>query len=86
MLLKSGVQRIELDNATGWLAQAVFWSGGSITPANAPVSPAPAYLYSHAVAGAISLAAVLPEGSQAEKRYQRFIRKGINIADGGKGR
>ncbi|MCV6605683.1 MAG: hypothetical protein OIF34_10285, partial [Porticoccaceae bacterium] len=24
-------QRAELDNAAGWLAQATFWSGGSIT-------------------------------------------------------
>ncbi|UYM14857.1 DUF6931 family protein [Endozoicomonas euniceicola] len=80
------VKKIGLDNACGWLAQAVFWSGGSITPLNAPESPAPAYLYSHAVAGAISLAALLPDGKQGEKRYKQFIKQGINIAAGGSGR
>ena len=75
-----------LDNACGWLAQAVFWSGGSITPLNGPESPAPAYLYSHAVAGAICLAALLPDGKQGEKRYKQFIKTGINIAAGGSGR
>lgn len=80
------VKKTGLDNACGWLAQAVFWSGGSITPLNGPESPAPAYLYSHAVAGAICLAALLPDGKQGEKRYKQFIKMGINIAAGGNGR
>ncbi|OED43352.1 hypothetical protein ACH42_10260 [Endozoicomonas sp. (ex Bugula neritina AB1)] len=80
------VKRVELDNASGWLAQAVFWSGGSITPVNGPESPAPPYLYSHAVAGAICLAAVLPDGQQGEKRYRQYIDVGIEIANGGNGR
>ena len=85
-LAEVAVKRVELDNACGWLAQAVFWSGGSITPVNAPESPAPPYLYSHAVAGAICLAAVLPDGRYGEKRYRQFIESGIKIADGGDGR
>ncbi|WP_062268607.1 DUF6931 family protein [Endozoicomonas arenosclerae] len=71
-----------LDNPWGWLAQAVFWSGGSITPVNGPECPAPAFLYSHAVAGALGLAAVLPDGKEQEARYEKFIRDGIRIADG----
>lgn len=78
-------QRADLDNAAGWLAQATFWSGGSITPIEGPPSPAPDYLYSHAVAGAICLAAVLPDASKAEERYSLFIRMGVHIADGGNG-
>ena len=80
------VKKAGLDNACGWLAQAVFWSGGSITPLNGPESPAPAYLYSYAVAGAVCLAALLPDGSEGEKRYRQFIKIGINIAAGGSGR
>ena len=85
-LAEIAAKRVELDNACGWLAQAVFWSGGSITPINGPESPAPPYLYAHAVAGAICLAAVLPDGQQGEKRYRQFIDIGIKIANGGDGR
>ena len=59
-------KKAELECAAGWLAQSVFWSGGSITPVDAPASPAPDYLYSHAVAGAICLAAVLPDGQRVQ--------------------
>ncbi len=79
-------KRAELDNAAGWLAQAAFWSGGSITPIDAPDNPAPPYLYSHAVAGAICLSAVLPDASNGKKNYKAMIRIGLNIADGGNGR
>ena len=75
------VAQAELDNPWGWLAQAVFWSGGSITPINGPDCPAPAFLYSHAVAGALGLAAILPDGQEQESRYQMFIASGIKIAD-----
>lgn len=85
-LAEVAVHRVGLDNACGWLAQAVFWSGGSITAVNGPESPAPPYFYSHAVAGAICLAALLPDGQQGEKRYRQFIGAGIDIADGGDGR
>ena len=80
------VQKIGLDNAAGWLCQAVFWSGGSITPLNAPESPAPPYLYSHAVAGSICLSALLPDAQAGETRYKQFIATGIDIAAGGSGR
>ena len=79
-------QKAELDNAAGWLAQSAFWSGGSLTPVDAPASPAPPYLYSHAVAGAICLAAVLPDGSKAKENYRQMIAIGLDIADGGNGR
>ena len=74
-----------LENAAGWLAQATFWSGGSITPVGSDPSPAPPYLYSHAVAGAICLSAVLPEDLHTTEHYQKMIRTGLDIADGGNG-
>ena len=85
-LAELSAKQCELDNACGWLAQAVFWSGGSITPVNGPESPAPPYLYSHAVAGAICLAAVLPDGRKGEANYKDCIASGIDIANGGTGR
>ncbi len=72
----------ELQTSPGWVAQAVFWSSGSVTPPDTPVVPPPLWLYCHAVAGAINLAAVLPDGQQAEKRYPLFIHAGLEIAKG----
>ncbi|KXF83501.1 DUF6931 family protein [Enterovibrio coralii] len=74
-----------LQNGAGWIAQAVFWSGGSITGPSDPVVPPPEYLYAHAVGGSINLTAILPDGAQAEARYHQFIEMGINIANGGNG-
>ncbi len=80
------IKQVGLDNPAGWLAQAVFWSGGSITPLDAPENPAPPFLFCPAIAGAISLAAVLPDGAKGEKRYRQFIQMGIDIANGGTGK
>ncbi|MGY0217418.1 DUF6931 family protein [Endozoicomonadaceae bacterium StTr2] len=87
-IAEARAQKAELDNAAGWLAQSAFWSGGSITPIDGPSSPVPPYLYSHAVAGAICLAAVLPDGEaeRVHRNYHRMITIGLDIADGGNGR
>ncbi|MDD1783961.1 Twin-arginine translocation pathway signal [Enterovibrio sp. ZSDZ35] len=74
-----------LQNGAGWIAQAVFWSGGSMTGPSDPVVPPPEYLYAQAVGGSINLTAILPDGAHAETRYHQFIEMGINIANGGNG-
>ncbi|CZF78297.1 hypothetical protein GCE9029_00754 [Grimontia celer] len=74
-----------LQNGAGWIAQAVFWSGGSMTGPTDPVVPPPEYLYAQAVGGSINLTAILPDGAEAENRYRQFIEMGINIAHGGNG-
>ncbi|MEZ9524602.1 DUF6931 family protein [Enterovibrio norvegicus] len=74
-----------LQNGAGWVAQAVFWSGGSMTGPTDPIVPPPEYLYAQAVAGAINLTAILPDGAEAETRYRLFIEMGLDIANGGNG-
>lgn len=78
-------EKADLQTGAGWTAQAAFWSGGSMTAIGEPVVPPPANLYSHAVAGAINLTAVLPDGEQAKDRYQHYLEMGLNIAQGGNG-
>ncbi|NOZ54350.1 MAG: Twin-arginine translocation pathway signal [Gammaproteobacteria bacterium] len=68
-----------------WAAAAAFWSGGSISAAADPVMEPPPYLYAHAVAGAIIMAAGFktPAEKVVEQRYQAYVEHGINIANGG---
>ncbi|WP_281648388.1 hypothetical protein [Parendozoicomonas sp. Alg238-R29] len=68
-----------------WAATAAFWSVGSIADEDAPPMPAPPYLYAHAVSGAIGLAAVAESEEEINKRYQRFLSQGLDLACGGKG-
>ncbi|EGR1074626.1 DUF6931 family protein [Vibrio cholerae] len=81
MAKKSG-----LKTGAGWAAQAVFWSGGSMTASKEPIVPPPPYLYAHAVAGCISLSAILPNGEHTNQNYNTFIEIGLNIAQGGNGK
>ncbi|OQX38026.1 MAG: Twin-arginine translocation pathway signal [Oceanospirillales bacterium LUC14_002_19_P2] len=79
-------QAAGLETAPGWVSQAAFWSGGSLIEKGQPAVQPPPNLYAHAVAGAINLCAVLPDGAEAEHRYPDFVRIGLNIASGGNGR
>ncbi|MRI33750.1 hypothetical protein EOPP23_12205 [Endozoicomonas sp. OPT23] len=71
-----------LESPCGLLAQAVFWSGGNITPVNGPDCPAPAYLHGHAVAGAIYMTCLLANSDQPEPQLKQAIRLGLSIAYG----
>ena len=68
-----------------WAAAAAFWSGGSISAEDDPVMEPPPYLYAHAVAGAVIMAAGLetPAVNIVEQRYQTYVEHGTNIAMGG---
>ncbi len=71
-----------LDSSCGLLAQAVFWSGGNITPVNGPDCPAPAYLHSHAVAGAIYMTCLLSKPEYPDPKLKKAIKLGLSIAVG----
>lgn len=68
-----------------WAAMGAFWSGGSITGVDDPPVPPAKYLYAHAVAGSINLAATIDTERDSENLYQVFFQQGINIANGGNG-
>lgn len=85
-LAENQTEKLKRDNAPGWLAQAIFWNGsGSISDVGGPVVMPPEFLYSQAAAGAINLAAAIPEWKGTEKYYQQVFAMALNIADGGNG-
>lgn len=77
-------EKLQFKTPASWVALAVFWSGGSITPIGQPVVEASEYLYAKAVVGAIMLAAVVIPEKMAE-HYQQFLKMGMDIAKGGSG-
>lgn len=71
-----------LRTATGSLALAVVWSGGSLSRPDLPVVPPPEYLTGRAVANAILLAAVQREPQQYLHHCRQFLTLGLEVADG----
>jgi hypothetical protein len=57
-----------------------------MAPPESPVVPPAANLTSKAVAGAVMLAAVMPDPVKAPERYGQLLQWGIDIACGGTGR
>ncbi|WDE11974.1 DUF6931 family protein [Thalassomonas haliotis] len=75
--------RVGLECAPGWVAKAVFWSGtGSIVEPDLPAVMPPPFLYGHAAAAAITIAAAVPQWEHYQKFYQQVIELGIQIANG----
>ena len=78
-------EKMGFKTAASWVATAAYWCAGSMTPEGEPAVPPPPYLYAHAVAGSISLAAVLPDPEQVNTKFERYIKQGLNLANGGNG-
>jgi hypothetical protein len=79
---QAAAEAAPVGTAAGCAAMAVFWSGGSLSPPNAPVVPPGEYLTAHGVACAIMLAAVQSEPQKAREKYQIFLTQGIDVANG----
>lgn len=80
-------ERVGLESAPAWVAKAVYWSGtGSIVDPKLPSVMPPPFLYSHAIAAAISVSAAVPAWEKGEmgakKFYQKVIEHGIQLAQG----
>ncbi len=71
--------------AASWAATAALWCTGSIAPADEPFVAPPEYLYAHAVAGCIILAASQGSPKAPEQLLEQFLARGINLAQGGNG-
>ena len=78
-------EKLEYATAASWVANAVFWSGGSITPRGDAKVEAPDGIFGKAITGAVMLASVDEDPKKVQNLQQRFIKRGINIAQGGKG-
>lgn len=81
-------EALKLENGPAWLAQAVFWSGGSILSPKDPETQPPAYLYAKAVYGAVSLSICLNEDDPKKivDNYKKALRIAFNLAQGGDGK
>ncbi|MFC6634145.1 DUF6931 family protein [Microbulbifer taiwanensis] len=69
-----------------WAATAASWSHGSLAAEGEPAIEAPDHLYAHAVAGSVTLAAVLSDPVDPAKRFARYMQQGLDLARGGNGR
>lgn len=78
-------EKLEYATAAAWVSNAVFWSGGSITPKGEAKVEAPEGIFGKAICGAISLASAHEDEKKMQTLQQRFIKRGINISQGGKG-
>ncbi|KLN95827.1 DUF6931 family protein [Moellerella wisconsensis] len=74
-----------LDTGAGWVAQAAFWSGGSMLDNTQPAVAPPQFLYAQAVAGAINLMVALSDNEQESSLYLPVIEIALDIAKGGNG-
>lgn len=84
-IAKQMSEKLRHKTAASWAATGAYWSAGSMAAEGDPVIPPPPYLYAHAVAGCISLAAALPDPDQAEEKFNRYISQGLDLANGGRG-
>ncbi len=73
-------------SAASWAATAAFWCTGSIGAEGDPMVAPPDYLYTHAIVGAIGLAAVTPVPDHYEENLQAYYYLGIDLAKGGSGK
>ena len=69
-----------------WAATAASWCHGSLAAEGEPVIEPPAHLYAHAVAGSVTLAAVLSDPVNPSKAFVRYLKQGLDLARGGNGR
>jgi len=74
------------DSSASWAGVAAFWSGDSLAPPDQPKVPPKAYLWCHAVNGAVQLAAADGPAEAITARRHTILRLGVDIANGGTGR
>jgi len=78
-------ENLEYSTAAAWVSNAVFWSGGSITPKKEAKVEPPDGVFGKAISGAINLASASEDPKKVDQLQKQFIKRGINIAQGGKG-
>jgi hypothetical protein len=69
------------DLPAGYLAQAVFFSGGSLIAPNLPVVEPPPFLANRVIAGAILMAAG-QSPIDRDEQLRLFVHWGADVADG----
>jgi hypothetical protein len=65
----------------GCAALGAFFSGGSLSPADAPPVPPGEFMTAKAVAGSVTMAAVSAEPEKAPEKFQEYVRLALEVAD-----
>ncbi|MCK7598885.1 hypothetical protein M0G74_16540 [Microbulbifer sp. CAU 1566] len=69
-----------------WAATAAAWCHGSLAGPDEPAIEPPEHLYAHAVAGSVTLAAVLSDPVTPDEPFTRYLQQGLSLARGGNGK
>jgi hypothetical protein len=77
---KDAADATELATAAGLVGLAVFFSGGSIAPPDAPAVEPAEHLAAQTVRGAVMAAAVMHMPQNAEDHYRDFLKLALDIA------
>ena len=81
---KNAADQAKVTGLGNLVAMAVFLSGGSIAPPEAPETAPPPYSAQKMIAGSILVAVVSHEPQKATERYKRAIAMGKDLDQGGK--
>ena len=79
-------QALEFATPAAYAALAVYWSGGSLAPPDAPVVVPPGDALTGTAAAAAALLAAAREPAAVKAHYQTLLRQAVDIANGGSGR
>lgn len=71
--------------AASWAATAACWTTGSLAKVGEPEIAPPEYLFAHAVAGSVCLAAVALNPENPDEKFKLFLAQGMDLARGGNG-
>ena len=77
-------EQLEYYSPSSWIAAAVFWSGGSITPEEKPQVEPAMYMCNTAASNAILFSAEISDDSSSFMK--QALRRGLHIAMGGNGK
>ncbi|WP_439135835.1 DUF6931 family protein [Pseudomaricurvus sp.] len=78
-------KKTRYETPASWAATAASWSTGSLAEPGEPEVNPPEFLYAHAVSGSVTLAGGQFNESDPSEGMLRFIKQGINLAEGGNG-
>jgi hypothetical protein len=75
----AAAQKAGTGTAAGCAGLAAFFSGGSLSPPEAPPVPPGEFLTAKAVAGAVIFAAVAKEPENAPEKFRAFVAQGLEV-------
>jgi hypothetical protein len=78
----AAAEAADFGTPAGCAALAAYWSGGSHAPPDAKLTPPAEDWTHHVVAGAVLVAAVLPEPEKRSEKLKKFLDLGVQVGSG----